>query len=235
MKKILAATFLVISASTAFAADMPQAAAPYTRAPVMVDPGVNWTGFYVGAMGGYGWSDQLQATAGGLTVTTSSSDLKGGFAGGTVGYNWQAGAVVFGLETDAAWSDVKYSEVDVGVTLADQLQSFGSVTGRVGFTSNAALFYVKGGYAWAENQLSASAFGLTLSESHVHSGWTIGGGFEYMFAANWSAKAEYMYTDYMNATYLAAFAPGGIGLGLTVNTVKAGVNYHFGGPIVARY
>jgi outer membrane immunogenic protein len=236
VKKILAATFLVISAGAASAADMPQpVAVPYQKAPVAIDPGVNWTGFYLGAMGGYGWSDQVRATVGGATFTTSSTDLKGGFGGGTLGYNWQYGQAVFGFEADAAWSDMKVSQTALGVTLADKVQSFGSVTGRVGFAASAALVYVKGGYAWMDNQISASALGLTLSESHLHSGWTIGGGLEYMFVPNWSAKVEYMFADYSNATYLAAFAPGGIGLGLTVNTVKAGVNYHFGGPVVARY
>jgi outer membrane immunogenic protein len=232
VKKILTAAVLVISAGTASAADLPQPA-PYAKAPVAL--AYDWTGLYIGAMGGYGWSDQVRATIGGLAVSASSNDLKGGFAGGTVGYNWQMGQAVFGVETDAAWSDIKYSETDFGVTLADHIQAFGSVTGRLGFAANAALFYVKGGYAWADNQLSASALGLTLSESRLHSGWTIGGGLEYMFAPNWSAKAEYMYADYSNSNYLTAFVPGGIGLGVTVNTVKAGVNYHFGSPVVARY
>jgi outer membrane immunogenic protein len=131
--------------------------------------------------------------------------------------------------------NIKDSGTSLGVTIADNVQSFGSVTGRIGFAANAALFYAKGGYAWADNQLSASALGLTLSESHMHSGWTIGGGLEYMFAPNWSGKIEYMFADYSNVSYLTAFAPGGIGLGMTVNSVKAGVNYHFGGPVVARY
>jgi outer membrane immunogenic protein len=227
---------VLASASAAFAADMPQAAVPYSRAPAMVDPGVNWTGFYIGAMGGYGWSDQVRATALGLTATASSTDINGGFGGGTLGYNWQYGQAVFGLEADAAWSDIKDTGlVAPGVTLTDRVQAFGSVTGRIGLAANAALFYVKGGYAWADNQLSASAFGLTGSESHMHNGWTIGAGLEYMFLPNWSGKIEYMYADYSNATYVAAAVPGGIGLGLTVNTVKAGVNYHFGGPVVARY
>jgi outer membrane immunogenic protein len=91
------------------------------------------------------------------------------------------------------------------------------------------------GYALMDNQLSITGPAAAFSESHMHSGWTIGGGLEYMFVPNWSAKVEYMFADYSNATYLSAFAPGGIGLGLTVNTVKAGVNYHFGGPVVARY
>jgi outer membrane immunogenic protein len=82
MKKILAATVLMISAGAACAADMQ--AVPYTpyRQTPYVAPIFNWTGFYLGAMGGYGWSDEVRASIGGLAVSTSSSDLKGGFAGG---------------------------------------------------------------------------------------------------------------------------------------------------------
>jgi outer membrane immunogenic protein len=206
------------------------AAAPYQKA-AYASPGYDWTGFYIGAMGGYGWSNQVRATIGGLTASTSSNDIKGGFAGGTLGYNWQSGQFLFGLEADAAWSDIKYTETAFGVTFADKIHSLGSVTGRFGFVASAALFYVKGGYAWADNQISIATF----SESRFHSGWTIGGGLEYMFVPNWSGKVEYMYADYSNSNYLTAFVPGGIGLGVTVNTVKAGVNYHFGGPAVAQY
>jgi outer membrane immunogenic protein len=227
MKKILTAIVLAISTGAASAADMP-AAASYQRVPY-ASPAYNWTGFYLGAMGGYGWSDTVRASVGGLTVSTSSNDLKGGFGGGTLGYNWQTGNFLFGLEADAAWSDIKYSETALGVTLADKIESFGSVTGRFGYIANAALFYVKGGYAWADNQISASALGATFSESRFHSGWTIGGGLEYMFVPNWSGKVEYMFADYSNSNYLTTFIPGGVGLGFTVNTVKAGVNYHFGG------
>jgi outer membrane immunogenic protein len=201
----------------------------------MVDPGVNWTGFYIGAMGGYGQSNQVSESIGGITVSASSNDLKGGFGGGTVGYNWQTGPAVFGVEADAAWSGIQYSQTAFGVTIADKIQAIGSVTGRVGFAASAALFYIKGGYAWADNQISASAGGATFSESHLHSGWTIGGGLEYLFTQNWSGKVEYMYADFSNANYLTSFVTGGVGLGVTVNTVKAGINYRFGGPVVARY
>jgi outer membrane immunogenic protein len=234
MKRILlASTALIAFAGTALAADLP--ARSYSKAPV-VDPGINWTGFYIGAMGGYGWSDEVRV--GGLTA--SSSDLKGGFAGGTIGYNWQAGSqFVFGIEADAAWSDIKYREPFLfGTTLEDRIRSFGSVTGRLGWAANAALFYVKGGYAWADNRLALQAPGATLfSESKMLSGWTIGGGLEYMFAPNWSGKVEYMFADYGSERYLRAFAPAGIELGATVHTVKGGINYHFnwGGPVVARY
>jgi opacity protein-like surface antigen len=95
-----------------------------------------------------------------------------------------------------------------------------------------------GGYAWADNRLALQAPGATLfSESKMLSGWTIGGGLEYMFAPNWSGKVEYMFADYGSERYLRAFAPAGIELGATVHTVKGGINYHFnwGGPVVARY
>ncbi len=121
MKLKIATLALLASVGGAYAADMPQAATPYIKAPVT--PAYDWTGFYLGAMGGYGWSDQVRETVGGLTVTASSNDLKGGFGGGTIGYNWQTGQVVFGIEADAAWSDIKYSEVDFGVTLADKISS----------------------------------------------------------------------------------------------------------------
>jgi outer membrane immunogenic protein len=235
MKKILAAIVLVASAGTAFAADMPQAGPYYSRAGY-ASPAYNWTGFYIGAMGGYGWSDETRATVGGVTFSTSSNDLKGGFAGGTIGYNQQMGSWVIGLEADGAWSDLKYSASAFGVTATDKIQSLGSVTGRIGWLpAQTLLLYFKGGYAWADNQVSAAGFGMTLAESRFHSGWTVGAGLEYMFVPNWSGKVEYMFADYGNANYLTNFVPGGIGLGATVNTVKAGINYHFGGPVAARY
>ena len=100
MKKILTAIALVASAGAASAADMPLAA-PYTRAPYYASPAYNWTGFYIGAMAGYGWSGMVRATIGGLAVSASSSDLNGGFGGGMVGYNQQMGSWVIGIEADA--------------------------------------------------------------------------------------------------------------------------------------
>jgi outer membrane immunogenic protein len=215
--------FLLVSA-VALAFGNVSLAADLTTVPN--GPSYNWSGFYIGAMGGYAQSDKIRATVGNVTVTSSSDELKGGFAGGTLGYNFQTGGVVLGVEADAAWSDIKWSTTAFGVTLADKIQAFGSVTGRVGFAVDAALLYGKGGYAWADNQISASVLSGSFSQSQLHSGWTVGGGVEYLFTPALSGKAEYMFADYANQAYLSAFVPGGIGLGGTTHSVKVGLNYH---------
>src|SRR6202035_5821596 len=148
------------------------------------------------------------------TTSANTSDITGGFGGGTIGYNWQVNQWVFGLEADAAGADISDSATALGFTGTEKIDAFGSVTGRIGIAAGPALFYAKGGYAWADNKISASAVGLgtVFSESHFHPGWTVGGGVEYMFVPSWSAKVEYMYADYANETYLAAFIPGGVGI-----------------------
>ena len=108
----------------------------------------NWSGFYIGAMGGYGWD---------------SGNSSGGFGGGTVGYNWQlpGSQFVFGIEVDAAGASIKDSltaDIGGGVLATEELKinSFGSVTGRAGFALDAALIYAKGGLAWANRKDSVS-------------------------------------------------------------------------------
>ncbi|MBN9039856.1 MAG: hypothetical protein BGP05_21905 [Rhizobiales bacterium 62-47] len=229
MKKLfLASAVLFGFVASASAADLGSRPYTYTKSPVP-SPVTNWSGFYVGVMGGYGWSDQIRLSSlgGGIAVTTS--DLQGGFGGGTIGYSWQApgSQFVWGFEVDAAGSGIGYSETQLGVTVEDKIRSFGSVTGRLGIAANSALFYVKGGYAWADNRFTVSNVAASFSESRVSSGWTVGGGLEYMFAPAWSGKIEYMYADYGNQNYLSNNIVGGIDVGATVHTIKAGVNYHF--------
>jgi len=86
---------------------------------------------------------------------------------------------------------------------------------------------VMGGYGWANTRASVSALGVSISDTKTLSGWTVGGGAEYMFAPNWSAKAEYMYADYGSETFFATGGAPGVDIGGTVHSVKAGINYHF--------
>jgi len=213
---LLAAASLSV-ATAASAADLP--ARPYSKAPPPVlSPAYNWSGFYIGAMGGGGWE------------TDAGS---GGFGGGTVGYNWQlpGSQFVFGVEVDAAGANIKDSltaDIGGGVLATEELKinSFGSVTGRAGFAMDAFLIYAKGGFAWANRKDSISAFGMTISDSQSHTGYTIGGGLEYLFTPNWSAKGEYMFTSLGSKTYNLGgdlFDSGTIDF----HTIKVGVNYHF--------
>lgn len=242
----LGAIALVTMCVSASAADLARRPPPPPAPPPA--PVYNWNGFYIGVMGGYGWSDRLDVTVAGFNFATSSGDLKGGFIGGTIGYNYQpvGSPLVLGIEVDAAWANIKVTQTAVALgvvaTAEDKIDALGSVTGRLGYAWGPALLYVKGGYAWADNRVTATLstplLVLSASESRFHSGWTVGGGLEYLFAPSWSGKVEYMFADYGSATYGGALIPGGFGLSSTVHTIKGGINYHFdwgAGPVVARY
>jgi outer membrane immunogenic protein len=218
MKKILLTTvaFAALGMAPAGAADL-AAARPFTKAPAVAPIG-NWTGFYIGAMGGYG-------------AENGSDGIRGGFGGGTTGYNWQMNNLVFGLEADAAGADIRRSEtalvLGVPVTATAKVDALGTVRGRFGFAVDQLLLYGTGGYAWADTKLSATTLGITISDSKVLNGWTAGAGAEWMFAPHWSLKGEYLYRSFGNETFFAgtvsAVNPGT----LNIHSGQVGVNYHF--------
>ncbi|OKO76848.1 outer membrane protein [Bradyrhizobium sp. AS23.2] len=222
MKKVLLASACLFALTgAASAADL--AARPYTKAPVAVASVYNWTGFYLGIVGGGAWQSD------------SDIKMKGGFVGGTAGYNWQTGNVVFGLEADGAWADVSASVSDGTDSLTSKTDAMGTVRGRIGYAVNNVLFYGTGGYAWIDNKVTVSEAGLSVSDSKFHSGWTVGAGVEAFIAPQWSVKGEYLYRSLGGETYFS-------GVGVPVNsgtanfhTVQVGVNYHFGAPVVAKY
>jgi outer membrane immunogenic protein len=217
MKKFLLASAAVLIASApAMAADL--GAAPYTKAPAAAIAINNWTGFYIGAMGGY-----AQENSSGIGT------LKGGFAGGTAGYNWQTGNFVLGIEADAAWADIGTTVgVPPLVALTATIRDTGTVRGRIGYAVNQVLFYGTGGYAWADTRVGVTVLGLTVADTRLLSGWTAGAGVEVMFAPKWSVKAEYLYKSFGSQTYFTGIVPGGVTTGtLNLHSGQVGVNYHF--------
>jgi outer membrane immunogenic protein len=226
--------FLAIGlARFAEAADLP---VPY-KAPVPIAaPGYNWTGFYLGVNGGYGWGQQDP-----FNIITNRFDsvnipFSGGTVGGTVGAQIQMAHVVMGLEADIDWANIKGSSTVAATALGQSLGLFNASTSitsvstaraRAGYAQDNWLFYVTGGAAilGAKTDLTTAAGGpvcgtvgiLNCSGTSRRVGAALGGGVEYAFAPNWSLKAEYL--------YIAAAS-----LELShVNEFRLGLNYRFGG------
>lgn len=111
--------------------------------------------------------------------------------------------------------------------------------GRVGYAVNNLLFYGTGGYAGAGigQGIYDNAHNVIASSSSTRSGWTAGGGLEWGFAPNWSAKFEWLYMKFNTVALNTALAEGPRNVPFEDNVVRFGVNYRFGGPgpVVARY
>ncbi len=234
MKKfLLSGVALCAMVSMASAADLP--ARPYTKAPVYVAPIYNWSGFYIGGHIGGAFSADNNVNS--IDGTPYNGSTSGGFlGGGQIGYNYQfAPNWVFGIEGDISGLDYKRSVFDGTGTLQQKTDWLASVTGRLGYTWGPGMLYVKGGVAFRDNG-GFSAYDPLYTVNNKETGYTIGGGLEYMFAPAWSAKIEYQYYNFDKSTL---YYNGALAANYTsdVHTVKAGINYHFnwGGPVVAKY
>jgi outer membrane immunogenic protein len=257
MKKFLLGTVALVAlgiAAPASAADL--AARPYKAPPPAPVVAIyDWTGFYIGANGGYGWARQcLDITQLGLATVFAEgcNDKGGGVVGGQIGYRWQAGTWVFGLEAQGDWANLRTERVFVNTPLLatntwkSTINGLGLFTGQVGYAWNAALLYVKGGAAVANQRFdifnTATGIGLFQAE-RTRWGGVIGVGLEYGFAPNWTAGIEYdyLFRESDSRTFLT---PNLAVASVTANTrtdislITGRISYKFGGygaPIAARY
>src|SRR3954466_15023913 len=151
MRKFLLGTVGLVAlgiAAPAVAADLP--ARTYTKAPAYVASVYDWSGFYIGINGGWGQSRDRRYFDPTATLV-GSYDANGGTIGGQVGYRWQTGGWVFGLEAQGNWADISGSNVNTAIfpfaagTVRSKMDAFGLFTGQVGYAWNNALLYVKGG------------------------------------------------------------------------------------------
>ncbi|MCK1296510.1 outer membrane immunogenic protein [Bradyrhizobium sp. GM2.2] len=249
MRKLLltAAGALALGLSApASAADM--AARPYTKAPPMVAAIYDWSGFYIGANGGWGSSrNSWDSVAPFLVGPEGSHDATGGVAGGQVGYRWQTGTWVFGLEAQGDWADLRGNNLSTlfgpGFRNDSRINAFGLFTGQLGWATNNVLFYVKGGAAVTDNRnrIYSTATGAVLATTGDDTRWggTVGVGLEYGFAPGWSAGVEYDHL-FMQDRTLTFTGPAGLAFGADrirqdVDLVTVRVNYKFGGPSIGRY
>lgn len=262
----IAAIISITSVASAVAADLPVKARPLPPPAIF-----SWTGFYVGGYVGGAWNDRTVSvtdpcavgnvcpTTGNYNlVTPANYDLNASvIGGGTVGYNWQTGAWVLGVEGEGGYIHLNKTSLYPGAPVGGDTSAstkigdaYGVVAGRIGWAFDRALLYAKGGavFASVSNSVLDSCVAVpcgggtaNISGSHDIFSYAVGGGLEWAFADHWSVKGEYLYLGLQktyrdlgtvngvpNSFYVDSRDPG-------VHTVKVGMNYRWGGPVVAKY
>jgi outer membrane immunogenic protein len=262
----------MLGVGVASAADLAVKARPYIApAPVFSWTGF-YAGLNAGGVWGntdinyrasdFGYSGPAGAAF--LDSGVSGKIQSSGFTGGgQIGYNYQFDRVVLGIEADLEYTGLSGSRFvtllvppalqgPVTDTFVQSMQSkwLSTVRGRLGFANGPWLLYATGGLAIANVSYSDFGFFPTIpstnaaSKSETRAGWTVGAGAEWMFASNWSVKAEYLYVDLGTTSYTSVnsvlnTAPTLATIAhdhhLTENIGRVGINYKFGGPVVARY
>jgi outer membrane immunogenic protein len=231
-------TLLVFVASlvcghAALAADL--GGAP--RRPINDEPvygqAYSWTGLYIGANVGYGWSDADWQFAAASASTSHSGN--GALLGGQIGYNIQVRQFVFGAEADlsSSWIDGSTACPDPSFNCGHSFNWMASVRGRAGVAvyGNRTLLYGTAGVAWADVDYTAkdaatgAQFGTGFSNTHV--GWVAGAGVEHMLTQNLTARIEYLYYGFDSVTAPAGALGGPASLDLNTQTVRFGLNFKF--------
>ena len=247
MKRILltsAALTLLAAASPVLGADLPM----YTKAPAIAAPAYDWSGFYVGVFGGGGYGNHNLNNAlgpAGFANYTINYSSTGGIAGGELGYNVQSGNIVVGVEADGFWSGIKGSDVDqfnagtlpIGSVDATSLRDGFTLRARGSIAVDRLLLFFTGGWAYGQFQHTNTVRGVGVDRfSANRSGLTAGGGIAYAITNNLIGKFEYRYYDfgrYERAAPLNAQIP--YTVDNTYSVVTLGLDYKFGGPVVAKY
>jgi outer membrane immunogenic protein len=227
MKRLLLAGVGMLSlvATSAVAADLP--ARMPTKAPVTYAPAYNWSGWYLGINGGYGWGGSDWTDA--IGPISGKFDVNGGLIGGTLGVNWQTGAWVLGLEGDGDWADLRGSTACAVGICETRNNWLATVRGRIGYSFDRFIPYFTGGLALGDLEASTPGF---PSNSETRAGWTVGAGVEWALAGAWTAKLEYLHVDLgdMSCDVIACGGAGPTKVKFDADVVRAGINYRFSGP-----
>jgi len=235
---IIAATAAALPLSTpsAIAADM---LAP-PRPSAVTSP--LWTGFYIGVHGGGGWgSSRVQDPDFQVTYFPARVKSSGGLAGAQVGANWQFGSIVVGGEIDASWANVKGSIAPDDPTsilsdLSAEFRALATGTGRVGYATGNVLGYAKAGFAWANIDFkSALNTPFPIDVNHQRSGLTAGAGLEMALLGNLSARLEYDFIYFGEASISLGSRRNPSNVDHQLHLLKLALNWRFNGDyLLAR-
>jgi|SRR5579871_777921 len=252
MKRLLAGTALLAAfPGLAMAADLarpaPVAAPVYTKAPPPMT--YNWSGFYIGGNVGGAWANASETfTNDAGIVDNLSFNPSSVIGGGQVGAQAQFGSIVLGVEGTFSGTSLNQTDPSVfpggGRTRSLDIQDIATVTGKLGFAMNNWMVYGKGG--WADARINTSSAnpnpgGSNSSLTQWYSGWTAGGGVDYMVFPNWILGGEF---DYYNVTFnnTVTFVPsntfGSISnskANVYAATVRLSYLFNWGGPVMSRY
>lgn len=234
---------IAASAGVAQAADLAVKAPAYKAAPVILS---DWSGFYIGGHGGYGWGDtsidtlDLPRDFRKVQLTGLNASPKGGVFGGQAGYNWQYGQIVTGLEIDFSGADLndsgnvgtfKYWCYPGTLSRSVKFDELATARTRLGYTVLPNLLaYGTAGLAWGHSELSETA-----SVSHVGSatesagansfGWAAGAGLEYKLFEHVIVRGEYLHYDFGKTTY--SLPSTSVSASTSVDVARGGVSYKF--------
>lgn len=219
----------------ASAADLPRK--PAYQPPILAPtPVYNWTGFYVGGNVGGAWGNlEVTDVSNGATISPDASGFTGG---GQFGYDYQMGPWVIGIRNLINGTDISKNLTYTGPTFSGTINShvnwFDTLTARVGYLVQPnLLLYGQGGAAWTQWDVTFNnGLGSQVGEvSGTKTGWTAGGGVEWMFIPHWSAFLEYSYMGFgtfSNAVTTCIGATCGTFSGKAdIQDVLVGVNYKF--------
>jgi outer membrane immunogenic protein len=232
--------FGVLGCATAQAADLGGYAPPPPPAYIDARPALMWTGLYVGLNAGYSFSRDFTAEDSlfpynGVALEHLHSRTSGFTGGGQIGYNYQMGHVVLGIEADFNYVDLKRTKTSLSGAVTEDISGnfIGTVRPRVGVAFGPALLYATGGLAYGSVDTTITgntANTLSASNTGMRVGWAAGAGAEYALNRNLSLRLEYLHTDLGRADLS--------GVALDTNTyawrdhltdiiVRLGINFRF--------
>lgn len=155
-----------------------------------------WSGFYVGGQLGYGTADTNLSTA----AASAGGDIDGFLGGGFAGYNWQFDSIVVGIEGDLSYAGIDNSITTPGIVGSAGIDYIGTIGPRIGYAFDRTLFYVEGGYAFANKTADLTTGGATFSDDSNASGYFVGVGADYAFTDTIFVGAEYNYAEFDSET-----------------------------------
>ncbi|MBG0808279.1 porin family protein [Methylosinus sp. H3A] len=198
MRRFVLTVVSVVAANAARAADLPSTKA-LPEEPRAV---FTWKGFYIGAHAGVAWAHDESANIlyGNPSIASSSFDATGVIGGLHLGYNWQVGNWVLGLEGDVDATGLEGTVASrPGTTYFSSTSRSpvqGSIRGRIGYAFDHLLLYATGGGIWTGILTSYRELPIGDSFSRTRESWTVGGGVEYALNNNWSVRGEYRFADF---------------------------------------